>query len=91
MIYYNLQETVNYIMATVSDRNVGLENGMVGSFIGYIFLCALIYIFVWNPYVKRLNLELLRTKSMICIIPFNIIQQVAKIQKFVLDNVLFAN
>ncbi len=91
VIYYNLQNIVNSIMDIVSQKNSMLNNIKVGVFIGYILLCAVGYIIIWHPYIKRLNLELIRTKSMVSIIPFEIIRQVSDIQKYVLDNVIFAN
>ena len=90
-IYFNLVNIVKSIMGTVDQRNAMLNNIKVGAFIGYILLCAVAYIIFWNPYIKKLNLELIRTKSMVSIIPFEIIRQVSDIQKYVLDNVIFAN
>ena len=90
LIYYNLVNIISSIMSIVNDRNSMLQSIKVGLFIGYILLCAIIYILIWNPYVKNLNLELIRTKSMVSIIPFEIIRQVSDIQKFILDNVIFA-
>ena len=91
MIYFNMVNIVNSVMATVNRQNSILSNIKVGGFIGFMMLCALAYIFFWNPYVKKLNVELIRTKSMVSIIPFEIIRQVSDIQKYVLDNVIFAN
>ncbi len=91
IIYYNMVNIVNSIMDTVEEKNTVLGNIKVGVFIGYIMLCVVVYILIWSPYIKRLNVELIRTKSMVSIIPFEIIRQVADIQKYVLDNVIFAN
>jgi len=91
IIYHNMNSIINDIMTTVNDKNSMLSNIKIGVFIGYLLFCALGYILLLNPYVKRLNLEIIRTKSMVSIIPFEIIRQVSDIQKYVLDNVIFAN
>ena len=91
VIYFEMENVVNAIMSIVNERNSMLNTIKIGVFIGYILLCALGYIIIWSPYIKRLNLELIRTKSMVSIIPFEIIRQISDIQKYVLDNVIFAN
>ncbi len=78
-------------MSTVNTQSRMITDIKVGCFIGFIILCALMYVMFWSPHVKAMNTEVIRTKAMVSIIPFDIIRQVAEIQKFILDNVIFAN
>jgi len=79
------------IVSRAEERKRRINKVKIGVFIGYLSACALVYLFIWRPYVKKLEVAIIRTKSMVTIIPFEIIRQVADIQKYILDNVIFAN
>lgn len=91
LIYFNLKKIAAYIIKTVDSQNSLIANIKIIAFIVYMIVCILLYLSVWTPYINKLNVELMRTKSMVSIIPFEIIQQLSDVHKFILDHVLFGN
>lgn len=91
VVYYNMRSLKTMILNRSASKKNYFNSIKIGMFISYILICVLAYLFIWSPYVRRLDIEVIRTKSMVSIIPFEIIRQVADIQKYILDNIIFAN
>jgi len=51
-------------------------------FIIFMIVMLVAYLVLWTPFVNRLNKEIWRTKSMLTIIPIEVIIKIPKIQQF---------
>jgi hypothetical protein len=45
----------------------------LGKMIGFIVVVVVMYVLLWLPYLKDLNMKIWRTKGMLNMIPMNII------------------
>jgi len=54
----------------------------MAAFIIFIIALAVAYLILWTPFVNRLNREIWRTKSMLTIIPIEVIMKIPRIQEF---------
>ena len=82
--------TIN-ILDVINNKKSNFVSIKLIFFISYLIACIFAVLFIWRPYIRNLDIEVIRTKSMISIIPFDIIRQVSDIQKYILDNIIFAN
>lgn len=51
----------------------------MASFIVFIIAINLAYLVLWTPFVNKLNKEIWRTKSMLTIIPIEVILKIPRI------------
>ena len=55
-------------------------NGMLGKLIGFGVLVTILYIVIWKPYLKKLNMKIWRTKGMLNMIPMSMISKNEKLK-----------
>ena len=81
ILAYNMDLLKEHVLSVVNDGNSFFENAKTLSFIGYLFLTILTYIFILNIYANRLSNEYIQTKRMLTIIPFEVIKDLSDFQK----------
>jgi len=79
------QELQNMLSSEL-DEKFNSENSLIlGLFIGYLFILAILFFFVWALFVESTRHSLWVTKSMLAIIPVNTIQEVKSIKDFLIQ------
>jgi len=63
----------------------------MAAFIVFIIALILAYLILWTPFVNKLNKEIWRTKSMLTIIPIEVILKIPRIQEFLHSQSFFSN
>ncbi len=82
-------------MSTIKDSvnrstTSNLDTRMV-AFICFLIALFIGYFFVWTPFVNKLNKDIWRTKSMLTIIPIEVILKIPRIQQFLHSQSYFTN
>lgn len=73
-----------------SDYVTKIDTRIAG-FIVFLIVISLFYLIIWMPYVNNLNAQIWRTKSMLTIIPLDVIVKMPKIQEFLNSQNFFSS
>lgn len=73
---------VNVLKTSTNGEFQGIIDTRMAAFIIFIIALAVAYLILWTPFVNRLNREIWRTKSMLTIIPIEVIMKIPRIQEF---------
>ena len=53
---------------------------------GFNIMLIVIYIFLWRPFVMRLNREIWSTKGMLNMIPINVVTRIKTVREFLMHS-----
>lgn len=81
-----IQGAFRDFVSTLKDATNGefesIINTRMAAFIIFIIALGVAYLILWTPFVNNLNREIWRTKSMLTIIPIEVILKIPRIQEF---------
>ena len=63
----------------------------MAAFIIFIIALIIAYLVLWIPFINKLNREIWKTKSMLTIIPIDVIIKIPRIQEFINSQSFFQN
>jgi len=76
-------------VGSVNDQYFRTSDTRMAAFIGFMVAICLSYLVLWTPFVNKLSKEIWKTKSLLTIIPIEVILKISSIQEFLNNDLTF--
>lgn len=93
--YYFIQPSFTYLKSSLKESfNESYKSESMRRLILYvcfIIFLLLVFVAIWIPFVNHMNRDIWRTKSMLTLIPMDVLLQIKNVQKFLTNENIFSS
>ena len=78
-----MRELVSLLVTSVEEQFISQVERRLATFICFIIALLIAFVIVWLPFVNNLNNQIYKSKSMLMIIPIEILVKMRNVQKII--------